>query len=93
MYLNPLRSCPLPWAGLTLTWRIDNLDETMREMTYVVDACNCDSSGGSMNTLANMSYSDSANSPATHPTVPTSIAVEVVDPTETCGVPSVILGE
>lgn len=46
-----------------------------------------------METLASMSYTDGANSPATHPTVPTTIAIEVVDPTETCGIPSVTLGK
>lgn len=76
-----------------LRWRIANLDEALREMTYVVDACDCDNVGGSMETLASMSYTDSANSPATHPTIPTSIAVEVRDPVETCGTPSVALGK
>lgn len=76
-----------------MTWHIANLDETTREMTYVVDACDCDSAGGSMETLAYMSYMDSSNSKATHPTLPTSIAVGVVDPDETCGTPSVALGK
>lgn len=46
-----------------------------------------------METIESMSYVDSANSPATHPTLPTSIAVEVVDPVETCGSPSLALGK
>lgn len=84
---------PVPCADYTLTWLIANLDESMRELTYVVDACDCSSAGGSLNTLASISYTDDGNSPATHPTLPTGITVEVVDPTETCGTPSVTLGE
>eukprot|EP00752_Nemacystus_decipiens_P015162 g13507.t1 len=75
----------------TLTWRIANLDESLREMTYVIDACDCNSAGGSMETLEIMNYTDSSGSMATHPILPTSIAVEVVDPFETCGIPSVAL--
>ncbi|CAM9553749.1 unnamed protein product, partial [Hapterophycus canaliculatus] len=77
--------------GATLTWNIAMLDDSLREMAYAVDACECSSVGGSLETLVNVSYSDDGTSPATHPLVPASIAVDVVDPSQTCGVPSVTL--
>ncbi|CAM9230967.1 unnamed protein product, partial [Scytosiphon promiscuus] len=77
--------------GSTLTWNIAMLDDSLREMAYVVDACECGSVGGSLETLVNVSYSDDGTSPATHPLVPTSIAVDVHDASETCGVPSLTL--
>lgn len=81
------------WAGSTLTWNIARLDDSLREMTYLVDACDCASVGDFVETLASVSYTDDDNSPAIHPTLPTSIAFDVVDPSETCGVPSVTVGE
>ncbi|CBN78765.1 conserved unknown protein [Ectocarpus siliculosus] len=75
--------------GSTLTWNIAKLDDSLREMTYVIDGCDCPSVGGFVETLASVSYTDDDNSPATHPTLPTSIVFDVVDPSETCGVPSV----
>ncbi|CAM9435662.1 unnamed protein product, partial [Pylaiella littoralis] len=75
----------------TVTWLIDNLDASTRELTYVVDPCDCASVGGLVQTLASMGYTDDGNSPATIPTLPTNISVKVVDPTETCGDPSVNL--
>lgn len=81
------------WAGSTLTWNIAKLDDSLRKMTYVVDACDCASVGDIVETLASVSYTDDDNSPATHPTLPTSIAFDVVDPSETCGVLSVTVGE
>ncbi|CAN0149549.1 unnamed protein product [Ectocarpus sp. 12 AP-2014] len=75
--------------GSTLTWNIAKLDDSLREMTYVIDGCDCASVGGFVETLASVSYTDSDNSPATHPTLPTSTAFDVVDPSETCGAPSV----
>lgn len=76
-----------------MTWLIDNLDASVRELTYVVDPCDCNNVGGWTETLASMVYTDDGNSPATIPSLPTSISVEVVDPIETCGSPSVNLGE
>lgn len=76
-----------------LTWRIANLDESLREMTYVIDACDCNNAGGSMETLESMTYTDNSDSAYSKPALPTSIAVEVVDRFETCGIPSVALGE
>lgn len=89
------RSRPLltPSKGATLTWNIAMLDDSLREMSYTVDACECGSAGGYLETLVNVSYSDDGTSPATHPLVPSSIGVDVLDPTQTCGVPSVTLGE
>lgn len=62
-------------------------------MTYVIDACDCDNVGGSIDTLASITYTDDGNSPATYPALPEGVLVEVVDPTETCGVPEVTLGK
>lgn len=83
----------MPRADYTVKWFIDNLDASTRKLSYVVDACDCDSVGGSTETLASLDYVDDGNSPATIPTLPTSISVEVVDPVETCGDPSINLGE
>lgn len=91
---KPLTSLsPVPRADYTVKWFIDNLDASMRELSYVVDACDCASVGGSTETLASLVYVDDGNSPATIPTLPTSVSVQVVDPVETCGSPSVNLGK
>ena len=62
-------------------------------MSYVINACDCESASGWLETLESITYTDNSDSAYSKPTLPTSIAVEVADPFETCGIPSVELGE
>lgn len=84
---------PSPDAGSTVTWDIADLDASMREMSYYVNVCDCENVDSVIETLADTSYTDDTTSSDAYPLMPESITVEIVDSSEGCGVPSIVLGE
>lgn len=62
-------------------------------MSYSVDVCDCNNVGNTIETLASASYADDATPVDDHPLMPDSLAIEVMDSSQFCGVPYVALGE